>query len=73
MGNRETASALSEEAFNLDTADRNLNYEASKYKLKNGEFDRANELMGLFSYDVWNGKDINCHEMQTMWYELAGF
>jgi hypothetical protein len=71
MGNRGHASALSEEAFNLDTADRNLNYEAAKYKLKNGEYDRANELMGLFSYDVWNGKDLNSHEMQTLWYEQA--
>lgn len=71
MGNREHASALAEEAFNLDTADRNLNFEASKYKLKNGEYDRANELMGLFSYDVIKGGDLNSHEMQTLWYECA--
>jgi peptide alpha-N-acetyltransferase len=70
MGNPEHAARLAEEARQLDTADRNLNFESVKYQLKNNDVEKAHELMGLFSYEVWKGLDLNVHEMQTMWFEF---
>lgn len=69
MGNREQAAKLADEARQLDTADRNLNFQSVKYFLKDNKVDLAHELMGLFSYEVLKGNDLNVHEMQTMWFE----
>lgn len=69
MGNKEQAAKLAEEARCLDSADRNLNFESAKYQLKMNEVERANDLMAMFSYEVWKGQDLNIHEMQTMWFE----
>ena len=62
-GNKETAAQLAEEARMLDTADRNLNFESAKYQLKKNNLDKAHDLMGLFSYEVWKGQELNVHEM----------
>lgn len=69
MGNREHAAKLADEARQLDTADRNLNFESAKYTLKVNKVDEAHDLMSMFSYEVWKGLDLNVHEMQTMWFE----
>lgn len=37
--------------------------------MKANNIERAHELMGMFSYEVWKGQDLNVHEMQTMWFE----
>jgi hypothetical protein len=63
LGNREQAAALAEEGRGLDQQDRNCNYESSRYHLKINDIEKCDELMGLFSYDVWKGGDLNMHEM----------
>jgi peptide alpha-N-acetyltransferase len=63
-GNRVQAYNLTEEARNLDRADRYLNAHSSKFLLKAGETKRAWETMSMFSKTDENG-DPNIHEMQT--------
>lgn len=68
-GNRERALELTEQARNLDLADRYLNAYSAKFMFKNNEVKKAHETMGLFSKEMENGK-LNVHEMQTMWFEV---
>lgn len=63
MGNKSHAATLADEARQLDTADRNLNFESAKYRLKEDNVNEAYEMMKLFSYEVWKGQDLNIHEM----------
>lgn len=60
---------LTEEARNLDLADRYLNAYSCKHMLKNDEVKRAHETMAPFSREDDNGH-LNIHEMQTMWFEI---
>ncbi len=51
LGDHEKAAQLTEEARNLDLADRYLNAHSSKYLLKANKIKEANENMVLFSKD----------------------
>ncbi len=59
---------LTEEARNLDLADRYLNAHSSKYMFKAGEIDKAHETMLLFSKEI-DGDRLNVHEMAQNWFE----
>ena len=59
---------LTEEARNLDLADRYLNAHSSKYMIKAGEIDKAHETMLLFSKEI-DGDKLNVHEMAQNWFE----
>ena len=69
MGNPKEAATLTEEARNLDLADRYLNAHSSKYLFKAGKVQQANETMALFSRDQ-DSEKLNVHEMATLWYEV---
>lgn len=69
MGNPKEAAKLTEEARNLDLADRYLNAHSSKYLFKNNKVQQANETMALFSRDQ-DSEKLNVHEMATLWYEF---
>jgi peptide alpha-N-acetyltransferase len=68
MGNQKEAVTLTEEARNLDLADRYLNAHSSKYLFKDDRVQQANQTMALFSRDQEEQK-LNVHEMATLWYE----
>ena len=59
---------LTEFARDLDQADRYLNALSSKYIFKVDEIEQAEKTMGKFSKEDADG-NLNCHDMQTMWYE----
>ena len=69
VGNTQQAHKLVDEGRLLDTADRNINYYASKYMLRNNDVETAHEMMCLFSHEALKGEGLNVHEMQTMWFE----
>ena len=59
---------LTEQARNLDLADRHLNAHSSKYMFKVDKVEEAHATMALFSRELDSGL-INVHEMQTVWFE----
>jgi N-alpha-acetyltransferase 15/16, NatA auxiliary subunit len=67
-GNKAAAVACTEVARNLDLADKYLNSLSAKYAFKVDDITKANELIAMFAREDDDGK-LNCHEMQTMWYE----
>jgi peptide alpha-N-acetyltransferase len=67
-GNRAAAVACTEVARNLDLADKYLNSLSAKYAFRTNDIAKGNELLGIFARNDEQGV-MNCHEMQTMWYE----
>ena len=61
-GDRKAAEKLTNEARNLDQADRHLNAIHAKYLLKVDEVKKSHEIMGMFSKEDTNG-NLNVHEM----------
>ncbi|CAO1619543.1 unnamed protein product [Sympodiomycopsis kandeliae] len=64
------ASHAMEDARLLDGQDRFLNSKDAKYKLRNGEVSRAEEVMGLFTKPDAPSPLADLIEMQAIWFIL---
>jgi len=67
-GQLEAAASLVNEGRMLDYHDRFLNNKAAKYFFRVNQVAQAQEVMSAFSRD--GSEDLNCHDNQSMWYEL---
>jgi peptide alpha-N-acetyltransferase len=67
-GNTKAASACMEKARSMDLADRYLNTRCTVYFLRDGQIDKAEKTVVLFTKE---GDQVNnLHEMQCMWWEI---
>lgn len=62
------ASQVMEHARNMDLSDRYINTKAVKYMLRNGEIDKAREIILLFSRPDAQDPVAELVEMQSLWY-----
>lgn len=69
-GDLKGAVEVSDEARNLDLADRYLNTKCSKYALRADMVSQAENWVGLFTRDADSGGTQALYDMQCMWFEL---
>lgn len=70
-GDLKGAVEVTNEARNLDLADRYLNTKCSKYALRADMVSQAENWVGLFTRDADSGGVQALYDMQCMWFELG--